>query len=119
MRPHHELRVWQEAMALVTRVYAVTRMFPADERFGLTSQILRASVSVPSNIAEGAVRGSRQEFLRFLMIARGSLFELDIQLRIAENLELAAGLNSLLADTERLQASLGALMKSQRSRVAE
>lgn len=91
MRPHHELRVWKEAMTLVTRVYVVTRMFPADERFGLTSQIRRSSVSVPSNIAEGAARGSRQEFLRFLMIARGSLSELDTQLRIAENLELAAG----------------------------
>jgi four helix bundle protein len=106
-------------MALVTKVYTVTRMFPADERFGLTSQIRRASVSVPSNIAEGAARGSRKEFLRFLMIARGSLSELDTQLRIAGNLEFAADLNSLFADTERLQAALGSLIKSQRSRITE
>lgn len=119
MRPHHDLRVWQEAMELVTDVYAASRTFPADERFGLSSQIRRAAVSVPSNIAEGAARGSRKEFIQFLMIARGSLSELDTQLRIAKNLEFAANIDSLLSATERLQAALGALVKSQRDRLAK
>ena len=117
MRPHHELRVWQDAMELVTRIYSVTNTFPADERYGLTSQIRRASVSVPSNIAEGAARGGRKEFIHFLIISRGSLSELDTQLRIAMNLGYVTDIDSLLADVERLQAALGALMKSQRDRL--
>ena len=76
MRPHHELRVWRDAIDLVAKLYVLTAGFPADERFGLTAQMRRAAVSVPSNIAEGAARGSRKDFLRFLMIARGSLSEL-------------------------------------------
>ena len=119
MRPHHDLRVWQEAMALVTKVYALTGDFPADERFGLTSQIRRASVSVPSNIAEGAARGGRKEFVHFLTVARGSLSELDTQLRIAVNLKFLAENSPLLTDVERLQAALGALIKSQRDRLHE
>ena len=117
MRPHHELRVWQDAMELVTRIYSVSNTFPADERYGLTSQIRRASVSVPSNIAEGAARGGRKEFIHFLIISRGSLSELDTQLRIAMNLGYVTDIDSLLADVERLQAALGALMKSQRDRL--
>ena len=117
MRPHHELRVWQDAMELVTRIYSVTNTFPADERYGLTSQIRRASVSVPSNIAEGAAKGGRKEFIHFLIISRGSLSELDTQLRIAMNLGYVTDIDSLLADVERLQAALGALMKSQRDRL--
>ena len=119
MRPHLDLRVWQEALELVTRVYSVTNTFPADERFGLTSQVRRASVSVPSNIAEGAARGSRKEFIHFLTIARGSLSELDTQLRIARNLEFLADIDSLITDVERLQAAMGSLIKSQRDRLAE
>ena len=119
MRPHHDLRVWQEAMELVSRIYSATNAFPADERFGLTSQVRRASVSVPSNIAEGAARGSRKEFIHFLTIARGSLSELDTQLRIARNLGFATDIDSLLADVERLQAGVGSLIKSQRVRLSE
>ena len=106
-------------MELVTRVYSVANTFPADERFGLTSQVRRASVSVPSNIAEGAARGSRKEFIHFLTIARGSLSELDTQLRIARNLEFLADIDSLITDVERLQAAMGSLIKSQRDRLAE
>jgi len=106
-------------MELVTRVYSLTNAFPADERFGLTSQVRRASVSVPSNIAEGAARGSRKEFIHFLTIARGSLSELDTQLRIARNLGFAADIDSLVADVERLQAGVGSLIKSQRVRLTD
>ena len=119
MRPHHDLRVWQDAMELVLKVYSVTGVFPVDERFGLTSQVRRASVSVPSNIAEGAARGSRKEFIHFLTIARGSLSELDTQLRIARSLEFATDIDGLIADVERLQAAMGSLIKSQRDRLTE
>lgn len=114
MRPDHQLRVWQEAMGLATRLYRLTETFPADERFGLISQVRRAAVSVPSNIAEGAARGTRKEFVRFLVIARGSLSELDTQLRVAQNLWYALETEPLIVDIERLQAALGSLIKSQR-----
>ena len=89
-RPHHKRRVWQSAKSLAIEMYRVTESLPADERFGLTSQLRRAAISVPSNIAEGAGRGSGKEFLRFLLIARGSLNEIDTQLEIAEELGFLA-----------------------------
>jgi len=73
-------------MKLAEAIYALTSAFPADERFGLTSQMRRASVSVPSNIAEGAARSTKKEFLHFLIMARGSLSELDTQLALARRL---------------------------------
>jgi four helix bundle protein len=85
---YRDLVAWQKSVALVTDVYRATRTFPADERFGLTSQMRRAAVSVPSNIAEGHGRQSPGEFRQFLGQARGSLSELETQLEIAANLEL-------------------------------
>jgi four helix bundle protein len=85
-RPHERLDVWRDAMALVETVYRLSRSFPDAERFGLTSQVRRCAVSVPSNIAEGAARRSTAEYLRFLSIARGSLSELDTQMQIATRL---------------------------------
>jgi four helix bundle protein len=81
------LIVWQKAIDLVTAVYQYSQGFPADERFGLTAQMRRAAVSVPSNIAEGQERMSRGEFLHFLGNARGSLFELRTQATIAARLK--------------------------------
>jgi four helix bundle protein len=86
MKGHRDLLVWQESISLVKEIYAVTRSLPDDEKFGLTSQMRRAAVSVPSNIAEGAARGSQREFAQFLVIARGSLSELETQLIIAKEL---------------------------------
>lgn len=80
---HKDLKVWQEAMGLVEDVYKLTAKFPKDEMFGLTSQLKRASISIPSNIAEGAGRRGKKEFQRFLYIALGSLSEVDTQLEIA------------------------------------
>ena len=77
---------WQRGMDLVDAVYHVTRSFPDHERFGLTSQLRRAAVSVPSNIAEGYGRGAQQEYLRFLRIARGSLFEVETQCLVGARL---------------------------------
>ena len=78
-----ELLVWQQAMCLVEDVYRATAGFPATEQFGLTRQIQRAAVSIPSNIAEGTGRGTRRDYQSFLRIARGSLRELDTQIEIA------------------------------------
>jgi four helix bundle protein len=85
-RPHENLEAWRKSMALVTSVYATTRSFPKEELFGLTSQMRRAAVSIPSNIAEGAARSSRREFAQFLNVAKGSLSELETQLLISSEL---------------------------------
>lgn len=79
---HKRLRVWQAAVGLAKRVYATTRTFPSEEAFGLTSQLRRGSVSVASNIAEGAARRPGGDRRRFYEIARASLVELDTQLEI-------------------------------------
>ena len=85
-RGHRDLRAWQEAMALVQSVYTLTLSFPADERFGLFSQLRRAAVSVPANIAEGFARNGTKELLHFLGIASGSLSELDTLLELSSRL---------------------------------
>lgn len=83
-----ELKIWNKAIELATEVYAVTANFPMEEKFGLTSQIRRSAVSVPSNIAEGAGRNSNKEFCQFLGISNGSSYELQTQLIISNNLQL-------------------------------
>ena len=82
-----DLRVWQEAMKLTTEIYRSTTVFPRHELYGLSQQIRRAAVSVPSNIAEGKGHRSNKEFVHFLLHARGSLLELQTQLLIAEDLQ--------------------------------
>jgi four helix bundle protein len=76
---HKDLDVWKKSMNLVVLIYDITSKFPSDERFGLTSQMRRAAVSIPSNIAEGAARKGDKEFIQFLMIALGSLSEVETQ----------------------------------------
>jgi four helix bundle protein len=83
IRSYKDLLVWQKAMELAERVFVVTKQLPADERLGLISQLRRASVSVPSNIAEGYGRGTRPDYLRFLRTARGSLFEIATQVQLS------------------------------------
>ena len=83
-RSYRELIVWQRAMDLAERVYACTRQFPREEMYGLTSQVRRSVVSIPSNIAEGQGRGTAAEFRQFLRISRGSLQEVETQLLLAE-----------------------------------
>jgi len=85
---HKDLTVWQKSIELCAAVYSATRSFPLVERFGLTAQARRASVSIASNIAEGAARSSPREFARFLYIARGSLAELETQLEIARRCQI-------------------------------
>jgi four helix bundle protein len=86
VKSYHELTAWQKAMDLVETIYSATRGFPASETYGLTNQVRRAAVSIPSNIAEGQGRGSAKEFTYFLTIAQGSACEVDTQLRIAGRL---------------------------------
>jgi four helix bundle protein len=100
-----ELKIWQKAIDLAVDVYKATVSYPSDERFGLTSQIRRASVSISSNIAEGAGRNSKKEFCNFLGIANGSAYELQTQLVISNKLNLLQDdlLNDLLKQIEELQ----------------
>ncbi|MCL1049555.1 four helix bundle protein [Shewanella abyssi] len=88
-RPHYNLQAWQVSMTLVKLIYSWSSSFPGEEKFGLLSQIRRAAVSVPSNIAEGAARSGPKEFAHFLSIARGSLSEVETQYLIAVNLGFA------------------------------
>lgn len=84
---YEKLIVWQRAIELVEEVYAITRKFPRDELYALTSQVRRAAFSIPFNIAEGQSRRSKKEFLQFLFIARGSAYELNTGLLIALRLQ--------------------------------
>ena len=88
MQSYRELIIWQKGMQLVKSVYQIVRMFPKDELYGLSDQLRRAAVSIPSNIAEGYGRNSKKDFSHFLSIARGSVFEVETQIRIAVMLEL-------------------------------
>lgn len=85
-KPHKTLEAWKQSMDLVTEIYKVTKEFPSQEIYGITNQIRRAAVSVPSNIAEGAARQTEKEFTNFLHVAQASLSELDTQIEIASRL---------------------------------
>ncbi|HMM67960.1 MAG TPA: four helix bundle protein [Dokdonella sp.] len=115
-RAHERLEVWQEAMQLVEMVYVATAAFPADEGYGLTAQIRRSAVSVPSNIAEGAARRSTLEYQRFLSIARGSLSEMSTQIQIATRLEFMNQSIEMDALVDRVFARLTALMNALKRR---
>ena len=86
METHKDLRIWQQSIEMVTSLYLMTKTFPKDELFGLVSQIRRAAVSVPSNIAEGYARGTDREKLHFLRISSGSMSEIETQLILSFNL---------------------------------
>ena len=105
-RTHQKLDTWKEGIALVESIYRLTAGFPPDERFGLTSQMRRAAIAIPSNIAEGAARASTREYVRFLDIARSSLAEIETQLVIARRLTLAPYDSDLDRNLELLFARL-------------
>ncbi len=106
-----DLIAWQKSYELARLAYALTKAFPQDERFGLTQQIRRGCVSVASNIAEGYGRGGRQDYVRFLKVARGALYELDTQFQLSHDLRFMsdsdyAGIRQLIGDCERVLAGL-------------
>ncbi|MBI5408250.1 MAG: four helix bundle protein [Nitrospirae bacterium] len=86
MLTHKDLEIWKRGIEVVEKIYKTTEKFPKEEVFGLTSQLRRAAISIPSNIAEGAARNSKKEFLQFLYISLGSLAELETQLIVANKL---------------------------------
>ena len=88
MKDYKELISWQKAMLLAKEIYKLSEMLPREERFGLSDQLRRACVSVPSNIAEGFGRESRNEYIRFLKIARGSIYEIETQLYLCVSINL-------------------------------
>jgi four helix bundle protein len=108
---HYRLDVWKASMRLVKSVYEATESFPDDERFGLTSQIRRSAISVPSNIAEGAARGTPAEFVRFLQISRASLMELDTQLLLGKDLGLLKDFRGIREHVLRILAMLNGLIR--------
>lgn len=108
-RPHEKLLAWQKAMELVKRVYVFTGSLPKEEQFGLTSQMRRAAVSVPCNVAEGAARETAAEFARFLYIARGSLSELETLIRIC--LDLGVVDDATEADLRKSAEHVGRLVE--------
>jgi four helix bundle protein len=111
VQTHRDLEVWSKSIELSVSIYQLTRSFPVEERFGLASQLRRASVSVPSNLAEGAGRGSRGEFLRFIAIARGSLAELQTQLEIARRCGLCDSIDGPLTLSQAVAMMLSALAR--------
>lgn len=115
-RAHHDLKAWQESMALVKMVYQISTKFPVEETYGLKSQIRRAAVSIPSNIAEGAARSGSKEFLQFLSISRGSLSELETQILIAKNLGYINNPENILEQIDKVFGLLGGLIISLRER---
>ena len=111
IQTYRDLVVWQKSVAFVTRVYTITRHFPNDERFGLTSQLRRCAVSIPSNVAEGYGRHATKDYVRFLHVAEGSLCEVQTQLLIAKNLnflssDLFLELDELTREIERMLTSM-------------
>ena len=118
-RNHRELRVWQFAMAFVEKIYALTATFPKEELYGLSSQMRRSAVSIPSNIAEGAARGTTKELLHFLRIADGSLSELDTQIELARRLCYVSTTDELAELTSQLSRSLAALKTSLSKRTSQ
>lgn len=114
IQSYKELKAWQFAYILTKEIYTLTKIFPSDERFGLISQLRRASVSIPSNIAEGYHRRSRGEYLQFCHIALGSANEVEVQLMLAKDLQMAPAqsfyeIENTLNNTLKL---LGALCRS-------
>ncbi|MBC8400312.1 MAG: four helix bundle protein [Candidatus Marinimicrobia bacterium] len=111
MKSHKDLDVWKNSMSIVTEIYQLTKQFPDEEKFGLSSQLRRAAVSIPSNIAEGAARSSNKEFIHFLYISLGSLSELETQLLIANNLEYCQFDNDIIENLVGIRKMLLGLIK--------
>ena len=114
MRTHKDLEVWKRSIEFVSRIYKITEFFPREEMFGLTSQLRRASVSIPSNIAEGAARNGKVVFRYFLYVSLSSAAEVDTQLIVAKNLGYIdkEDFTALLTELEIISKMLQGLIRS-------
>lgn len=113
IQSYRDLKVWQIGMDLAEECYLVTRKFPKEETYGITSQIRRASASIPANIAEGHGRKTRKEYIQFLYIAQGSLKELETHLILSKRVKLSSSdiIDSLLNQCESVGKLLSALIR--------
>jgi four helix bundle protein len=114
LKNYRDLKVWQKSYILCLALYRITKIFPKEERYGLTSQIRRSAVSIPSNIAEGYGRKTTADYLRSLYIAYGSVCELETQVLLSGDLNYVnkENLKALKDDTEEVERMLKALIKS-------
>lgn len=113
-KSYRDLEVWKRAMKLVKRIYQLTAKFPSDERFGLTNQIRRASVSIPSNLAEGHARSGAAEFSRFISISMGSVAELETQILLSADLKYSdsESADEILTELDEIGKMLRGLSRS-------
>lgn len=118
-RSHRKLVAWQESMDIVQEIYKMTAVFPKTERFGLTSQMRRAAISVPSDVAEGAARVTDKDFLNFLSISRGSLSELETQVLIAERLGYVVDIGKIMRKITNTFRLINGLMNFPKNRIAK
>jgi four helix bundle protein len=119
MRNFRELDIWKSAMELAQHIYLLCRLLPSEERFGLSSQLQRSAISIPSNIAEGAGRNHAREFVQFLHVAMASSFELETQLILANKLGYTTenDTHQILEKLTILQKQLNAFIKTQKSKL--
>jgi len=119
MRDFHNLVVWQKSHALTLEVYRVSKQFPDEERFGLTSQIRRSSASVPANLAEGCGRGGEPEFARFAQIAMGSATEVEYHIVLAKDLAYIGENDflSLTGSVQEVKRMLASLLRTVREQI--
>ena len=117
IKTHKDLEIWKEGIELVRKIYEITYTFPKKEQYGLTSQIRRAAVSIPSNISEGAARNSKKEFIQFLYISLGSIAELETQIIIANKLNYIDDISDIDENVEKLRRKLLNFIKYQKSKV--
>lgn len=115
MLSHKKLLVWKKSVDLVKLVYECTNTFPKSELFGLVSQMRRAAVSIPSNIAEGSLRDSNKDFIRFLLISLGSCSELETQIHIAKNIGFMKNEKEVLEKTNEIIRMLSVLIKKRKA----
>jgi four helix bundle protein len=117
MKTHLDLEVWKMSMDFVENIYGLSASFPKEERYGLTSQIRRAAVSIPSNIAEGAARQSPKEFVQFLYISLGSLSEVETQLLLSQRLLFVNNIQSHLSHAVTIKKMLNGLIAHQKGKI--
>lgn len=118
MHKFKDLDIWKRSRLFCSQVYAITGNFPESEKFGITNQLRRASVSIPSNIAEGSSRESNKDFARFLQIALGSCYEIETQLLISNDLKFITNdqLNNIISELEQIIKMISKFKTTQKSK---